>query len=241
MAKTARDIITSSLRKLGVVASGETPAAEELQDGLSALQRMLDSWSAGDLLPFPETQETFTLTPGKAEYTFGPGGDFDSVRPMDIVGISVIPSGSLEIPLTKLKFDQWRLIALKTVSATFPTEFYFRLAWPKATAFFFPTPTEAKQIIVYSQKPFAAVTSLTSDIDFPPGFEEAIVYNLCLALADEFGQAVTPLIAQKAATLLDTIRTANLARSVPYLASGSEYRGHEHAGWNLADFLKGGG
>ena len=41
---TARDLVTMSLRTLGVLHSGETPSAEEANDGLATLNQMLNSW-----------------------------------------------------------------------------------------------------------------------------------------------------------------------------------------------------
>lgn len=39
-----RDLVTSSLRSIGVLHSGETPSAEESTDSLDALNEMLNSW-----------------------------------------------------------------------------------------------------------------------------------------------------------------------------------------------------
>jgi hypothetical protein len=41
---TARDLITMSLRTLGVLHSGETPSAEEGSDGLDTLNQLMNSW-----------------------------------------------------------------------------------------------------------------------------------------------------------------------------------------------------
>ena len=42
---TARDIVTRALRKRKVLSSGEDPTADELTDGLDALNDMLAAWS----------------------------------------------------------------------------------------------------------------------------------------------------------------------------------------------------
>lgn len=64
---TARDVITMSLRTLGVLHSGETPSAEESSDALDSLNQMLNSWlyegidlefttltSLNDVIPYPD-------------------------------------------------------------------------------------------------------------------------------------------------------------------------------------------
>ena len=65
--------LTASLRKLGVFASGEIPAPENLADALSAGQSMLRSWAAERINVFASVKEPVTLTPGTLLYTWGTG------------------------------------------------------------------------------------------------------------------------------------------------------------------------
>jgi hypothetical protein len=66
---TARELITQSLRTLGVLHSGETPSAEEANDGLTSLNQMLNAWiydgidmefstltSLNDVIGYPDDQ-----------------------------------------------------------------------------------------------------------------------------------------------------------------------------------------
>ena len=74
-------IIDDAMRKLGVIASGETPTSAERQDGLEALQLMLRSWSAEKINTFVSVAETKTLVASTYLYTWGSGGDiWKSVR-----------------------------------------------------------------------------------------------------------------------------------------------------------------
>lgn len=225
MAKTARQIITASLRKLGVIASGETPGSEDLQDGLSALQGLIDSWSAIDLLSYVETKETFTLTPGKQEYTIGSSGDFDTGRPIEILGLSVLEAGGPEIHLEHLKFEQWYGASRANATSSLPYEFYFETAWPLAKLKLYPVPSEAKQIVIYSRKPFSSVSTVNASVDLPHGYEDAVVYNLALELADEYGAEVSPLIVKKADDALAMIKARNLAANIPYAKTEGALQG----------------
>jgi hypothetical protein len=146
MAKTARSIITSSLRKLGVVASGETPSAEELQDGLTSLQGMLETWSQSDL--FSDTETLGALL---------------------------------------------------------------------------------------------SVATVNTELDLPVAYIDAITYNLCVELADEFGGTLTPAIADLAEKKLMAIKMRNLAKDIPAFKSDDMYQGdRSRFGWSLSDFLEGG-
>lgn len=241
MAKTARQIITSSLRKIGAIAAGETPRADEMQDGLSALQALVDSWSLNDLLAYTESQDTAALVPGQGSYTIGTGGDFDVLRPIDILNISVVLPTSQEVLLEKLTLEQWLGISIKTTQANFPTDFYFETGWPLAALKFWPVPTVDYPLIITSKKPIIQIASLATIIDLPPGYERALIYNLCPELVDEYGGELTNTIASIADSSLSTIKAQNLSNSIPYAASDGEFRGsQENSGWTLGDFLKGG-
>jgi len=88
---TVRDLITEALELIGVVAAGETPAAADVQTTLNTLNFMIDSWANDRLALFDLPREVFELTPGKSIYSFGVGGDFDSIRPMEILGAAYGP------------------------------------------------------------------------------------------------------------------------------------------------------
>jgi hypothetical protein len=226
MAKTARDIITASLRKLGVVASGETPSAEELQDGLTALQGMIDTWSTSELLSYNETEETLSLIAGQQEYTIGTGGNFATTRPVEILAISTI-DGGVESPLAKASAQDWRELSIKSLSSQ-PTAFHYRNTFPLGRVLVWPVPTGAISVKVYSRKPIVSVTTVNDDIDLPNGYLDAIIYNLCIELVDEFGGELSPNIMAQAEKKLAAIKNQNLAGNIPFLATESALQGHDY-------------
>ena len=56
---TAGDQINRALRLLGVLAEGETPSAAVSQDGLTALNQMIDSWNTERLSVFSTQDQVF--------------------------------------------------------------------------------------------------------------------------------------------------------------------------------------
>jgi hypothetical protein len=52
---TALDIIKRALRLIGIVASGESVASDEAQDGLMSLNAMIDSWKAQGIDCYPNS------------------------------------------------------------------------------------------------------------------------------------------------------------------------------------------
>lgn len=191
---TARDHITRALRLIGAVASGETPAAGEMADGLTALNGMFGSWANERLLINAIVREEFTLTAGTAQYTLGTGGTLNTARPSKIerAGLEIVTgSQTSEIPLEIITSDKYASIAIKDLQSTLPQMVYPDGAYPLQTLSFYPVPSTANTFVMYSWKPLAAITDAATDISVPPGYDDAIDYNLAVRLAPEFGKPVS--------------------------------------------------
>lgn len=190
---TARDVIATSLRLIGVLAPGENIAATEASDGLAALNRMLDSWSNERLNAHARLREVFDLVVGTAAYTMGTDGDFDSARPQRIEAASIMVS-DIEYPLTILTREEWQKIPDKTSQTEIPTKLYIEGTYPKETLTFWPVPSVAYEVVTYSWKPLSTLAVLGTEVSFPPGYEDAIIQNLAIRLAPEYRKAVSPVL-----------------------------------------------
>lgn len=95
------NIITSALRSIGVLASGETPDAATANDCFSLLNEMLDQWSNDHLLVFTQQEVILELTGGQFVYTFGPGGSIGAAFTGSISGavltVTAISSGAISV------------------------------------------------------------------------------------------------------------------------------------------------
>jgi len=168
---TAQEIIESSLRSLGVIASGETPSAEELADGLEALNNLIDSWSA-QALPIPEvTRETVVMN-GAASYTLG-------TRPIKITGAQL----SNDNVLTKFEIvtsEQWSDHNLVNV-----------IYWDGATSskvYLRPSPS-AGNLVLDELRPLGTLATLATSFTIAgKGYERGLRFNLALDLAGEYGK-----------------------------------------------------
>ena len=78
---TALQVITAALRKIRILRAGEVASAEDAEDCLYALNAMLDTWSAENLMIYALTENTKALTEGDPDYTIGSAGDIDTTRP----------------------------------------------------------------------------------------------------------------------------------------------------------------
>jgi hypothetical protein len=101
---TALDLISSSLRSIGALASGETPTAEQTDDAFNMLNDMLAMWSNERMLLHYETEVIFPVVLNTYQYTIGPGGTigavFSGTQSLGVVTVSSVTSGAIAIGQT---------------------------------------------------------------------------------------------------------------------------------------------
>jgi len=206
---TARTLIKAALRAIGVIASGETPSASEMADGLEALQIMLRGWGAERIMVYTTTNEHFTLTANDGDYTIGSGGDFNTTRPTRISGAFVRGSG-VDVPLKIIGEAEYRAIGTKDAGGT-PGQLYYNPAYPLGLIYLYPVPSSALVLYLDNLRPLTEPTTLTDSISFPLEYDEAIKFNLAVRMAPEFGVSVPPEVAAIAMTAKDKIQALNAA------------------------------
>jgi hypothetical protein len=226
---TVRDLISGSLRLLGAISTGETPTAQEQTDAFNSLNDMLDSWSTEGLMVPTKLRETFSLVPGQQTYTFGSGGNFNSVRPMLIenalIVLTVTPE--TEIPMKIVNKDEWASITVKSVQSSVPLYLYNDNAFPLTNVNLWTVPSVATSIVLYSWKPLSDFVTVNDTVSLPPGYNRAIRYNLALELSAEYGVSPLPGVAAGALESKANIKRANTKPN--YLSTDAELRAKEGA------------
>ena len=235
MARTARDLITRSLRIINVVASGETPDANDASDALLAFNHMLDMWSADRLLAYL-VQEVgpFSLTAGKKDYTIGSGGEINTALPIFIEYAFTRDSAGIDRPCNIISGEEYADIPLKTVGQTFPAGAWYFVTAPLGQMHFYPVPT-ALTLYLGVWQAFTEFSTLDDTIVFPAGCESALTYSLAEILAPEYGRPVTPDLARIAAKARANWSGTNL----PEARSSVEFTGQNAGGVSYADFIRG--
>lgn len=208
---TALDLIKSAMRKAGVTSKGETPSAEETGDALASLNAMLESWATDGLAVPSRTTDTLVLTAGTGTYTIGSGGAINTVRPAQIIS-AFTRSGTEDTPLTIITDDDYAAIATKSDTGT-PEFLNYSNAYPLGTINLYPVPSAADTLYLLSEKKLTSY-SLTDAVALQEGWERAIVYNLAVEIAPEYGVAIPQETAAIAATSLANIKKA-VARQRP--------------------------
>ena len=213
---TTLDLIKRSLRILDVRGSGESIPADEAADALTVINAMLDEWRNEKLMCYAFQDQTITLVNGQATYTVGPTGDLVTTRPVKIES-AYFTEGGYDYPVNVLSRAEWDGITDKTTTSSFVDSIQLEGTYPDATIKVWPVPNAANSIKIKTWTPLTAMT-LSQTFALPPGYENAIVYNLAIDIAPEFGAEPSALIYRKAKTAKAGIKRVN---SRP-IAAGSE-------------------
>lgn len=219
------DLITRSLRLIGVLATGESPTSDEANDALETLQDLLDAWQAESLQVFSIVRQLtdvnnlpFTLVPAQQVYTLGAGGNFNFPRPARVERMGLIsisnPAQPLELALEMLTDAEWQAIPVKNIQSTIPQKVWNDKNFPLMNLSFWCVPSIAQQVALYLWQPLATFPDLNvTDVEFPPAYARALRFNLAVDLAAEFGATCDPqavvLVAQKADEAKQLIKSFN--------------------------------
>lgn len=233
MKLTIQRIIAASLRQLGVLGDGEPMEATQARDGLDALRRMVDGWSLENLMiPFHVTE----IFPAAAQnvYRMGPGGDWDTIRPETVEVIRYREPGGTMSPVTRATIEQ--LQHMPRVGTGRPRR-YLHSSDPDHAIIEFDSVPDGGDYLVTTTKPLDAsvlddfdrlhdpdapaertnaggftLTGVQSEIRFPPGYERALVANLALEVAAEYGRTPPDTVV---AAAIDTKRRIKVRNSQP--------------------------
>lgn len=208
---TVRELITDSLIEIGVIDPGEPLDAGTAQFALRTLARMLDRWSSEDLMIYTIKRNEFTLTANQQDYTLGTGGDFNIPAPAGIDMVSILQGGTIpEVPVEIVSPAQWRDIAVKSTTSSYPTRVWIRKTEPLETLSFWPVPTDGStKAAIYHWTLIGPYTSLDDVIQLPEGYEEAVMTNLAVYLAGPFKATIQPSLSQRAMTSKRNIELQN--------------------------------
>jgi hypothetical protein len=215
---TAGDIVKKALQKIGVLADGETATASQMNDGFDSLGSLLDSWSARSLLTSAVISESFILTPGQSIYSFGVGGNFNSVKPFSIEGAFIRDNQNLDYGVDIVSRDVYDAYGDKAVASvsTRPTNLFYspgdtQQATQTGTVFLYPIPdaTSTYTLFLDSEKPFTPFTSLVNNIAFPPAYVRAMIFNLAIEICSDYGRPVPQEVLEIAHESMRIIENVN--------------------------------
>lgn len=216
---TTGDIIRSAMRRIQVLAAGEPLPANEGDDGLETLTQMVDGWTNETLLVPVTSVVIFKLLSSISEYTIGiydgplpvPENHIETARPEEFITAFIRDGSGTDYIQEIMDAETYARISRK-VNTSRPSRFYVRNGWPLKTILFESVPFADEDLHLELIQPLSGIlptSSLTTIVNMPPGYERALIYNLCLELAPEYGKQVSPLIGAQAINSKKEIKKAN--------------------------------
>ena len=218
---TAAELINGSLRLLGVLAEGEEPSVAVMQDSIMAMNQMIQSWDTERLSVFSTQDQVFTWPAYTMSRTIGPTGDFVGNRPIEVDDATYFkdPSSGLSFGIKIINQQQYDGIAFKTVTSTYPQVMWINNTFPDMEITVYPVPIKALEWHIISVETLNEVSSVATDIYFPPGYLRAFRYNLACELAPEFGVEPSPQVQRIAMTSKRNLKRINFPgdlMAIPY-------------------------
>jgi len=235
MTTSAGDQINGALRLLGVLAEGETPTAAMSNDGLTALNQMLDSWNTEKLMIFNTQDQVFNWPADEIRRTLGPSGDFVGNRPVLLDDSTYYrdPSTNVSFGIKMINQQQYNGIAVKTVTSTYPQVMWINMEYPDISMTIYPKPTRTLEWHFVSADELTQPALLATNLYFPPGYLRAFRYNLACEIAPEYGIEPPPTVGRIAMTSkrnLKRINNPDDIMSLPYSLVATRQRFNVYAG-----------
>lgn len=175
---TANDLTDGAWLKCGITDPTDTQDTQ----ALTALNNMLGTWSVDFIVPYV-TRENFALTVGKAEYTVGSGGDFDTVRPFSIANCHLRDSAEYSYRIKVRSADDYNRVDLKTLEGR-PKFLYYIPEYTLAKIIFDMEMDEAYTAYFEFWKHLTELAALGTTVSLPNEFKEGVIYNLAIRLAE---------------------------------------------------------
>lgn len=145
----------------------------------------------------------------------------------DTANDALATSMPIDYQLTPIQsYENYASIALKGLK-TFPSAYHYNPAFPNGELRVWPIPQQGLwEIHLLIPEVLSNNLTASTQLNLPPEYMEAIVWNLACRLAPAYGQEASPTAIALARTALNTIQVANT--QIPTLAipgAISPYRG----------------
>ncbi len=210
--KTAQDLITGSLRKIGVYAPGEPLSSSEANDALDTLNGLLDILSNEKLAIFNSNENVFTLNAGQYQYQIGTGAaDWNIQRPLRITQCYsrlTNTSGGIDFPCEVRPLAEYASISMKQLPGPWPKRAFYNANFPIGTVYLWPAPNQNIQFHMWTDALLQSL-SLTTVLGMPQGYYLGLQWMLAELLCPEYGKPVPPDVVRFSREFKRILKTTN--------------------------------
>ncbi len=200
-------IIKRAIRSLGQLTKGKEPSDSEYDDGLEALNDLLDSLRNDRLMVYALQEEELTLT-GVESYSIGPAGDLATNRPLRIEDAVVVLTDGSVCGVRVVEADEWACTN-RINTADFPSVIHYEATLPNGTLSVAPSGGAGYSLRLVTRVPLVYFTALDTEVNLAPGWREMLVTNLAIALGPEYETEAPPSVARRAINSMASIKRVN--------------------------------
>ena len=210
MPTTVTQLIHSSFRLIGAIASGETLETQELTDAFASLNQMIALWNTEGASLVGRKRLLLSVS--------GMNGPFAlSERPIKIEAASVA-SGGIDSPLAIVDSAGWEQVPEKQMQSVYVKVLYCDYAYPTSSVYIAPIPRLGGSLEIWIYVIIPQFATVNDPIDLPPGYEDALRYNFAVALLPEFPRSQAdpslPALAQSYKASIQQLNASNHMKSM---------------------------
>lgn len=187
---TRNQFIEAALRTLGVLALDQTPTTTEYTNALIKLNALVGEFRTKGLMVWDRTSYSMALTSGTSSYNIGSGQTLNTPYPIHLLqAVRVDSTAATRIPMEITADSNFNRLPTSTTGV--PIQLTYQPKMNLGVIKVWPTPDSYAQTYVTISltylRPLEYFSSSTDTADFPEEWVSAIIYNLAVRMAPEYG------------------------------------------------------
>jgi hypothetical protein len=196
----ARELITQTLRKMGVLGVAQVLDADEAEDCRVELNAMLKGWQRHGPHLWKTVEGTIPLLASTASYNLAA-----TLNPLRIMSLRYRDANLRDLPMRLFTREEYFDMPLKT-STGIPTQYYFDAQRGAPTLYVWPLMVSVTTEVLTAtyQKRMDDIDSLNDDIDITSENFDTLIYAFSARMLDSYGvegEAANRIIARSQSLL----------------------------------------
>jgi len=216
---TPLDLINLSLFSAGIVGTGQTASAQDVNNSFALLNYMLSEWQRKRWIVW-HLVDLAVVSNGSTSYTVGPGGNINVAQRPDRLEAAYLrqlvaaPPFQVDFPIQILEArEDFARISLKELTS-FTRYMWYDAAYPTGAIYPWPLPNATiYELHILIKEQLSQFTALNQSFNLPLEYENAVHWNLTDRLVTAYQAPLSPdqvnKIERMAKSSLNTIRKAN--------------------------------